>query len=95
MMLTTCTWLPPICLAMLPQKFSAATTRITALPGAPAVPVVFADVELQAASKTVAVASSPASRSEAAGLVLRAVRTFGRDMAVLAPVGTKVPTAGL
>src|SRR6266851_4947633 len=30
MMLTTWTWLPPIWLAMLPQKFSAATTAIFA-----------------------------------------------------------------
>jgi hypothetical protein len=30
MMLVTCAWLPPICAAMLPQKFSAATTWTTA-----------------------------------------------------------------
>src|SRR5438105_558191 len=29
MMLTTCTWVPPTWLAMLPQKFSAATTCTT------------------------------------------------------------------
>jgi len=33
MMLTTCAWTPPIWLAMLPQKFSAATTLTTRPPG--------------------------------------------------------------
>jgi hypothetical protein len=96
MMLATCTWLPPTWLAMLPQKFSAATTRITFPPEVPAGPAVFAEVELQAASKTATAASSPVpSRSGGRDAILRDVSALGRDIAVLAPVGMKTITGGL
>src|SRR5262249_2429144 len=40
MISVTLTWLPPSCRAMLPQTFSAATTRMVAEPPGPAEPVV-------------------------------------------------------
>jgi hypothetical protein len=92
MMLVTLTWLPPSCAAMLPQKFSAATTWIVFPPAEPDDEAVVDDalpeVEQEASVIVAAIAATPTANLGSRRTVRRRttfmagdlLRAFRRDL---------------